>query len=86
MVGGIAAIGAGGATAATGLGVAVAVGGGYLTAQGGASVSSSAVNLFYMITHPNATAVPLNSSGLGGLVVSAAANLSGAQIQGKSQA
>ena len=77
-VAGGAAVVAGGATAETGVGVGVAVGGYYLAAQGSSFVSS-AVNLGYMIMHPNATAVPLNSSGLGGLIVSGAANLSGVQ-------
>jgi len=82
-VGGAAATTAGVATSEVAVGVPVAVGGIYLMAQGGSAMASSGRNLWYMILHPNATEVPLNSSGLAGLTVSGIANLAGAENSGK---
>ena len=45
-------------------------------------MATSGYNLSYMIQHPNATSVPLNTSGLAGAVVSGIAYASGVQDSG----
>ncbi len=76
---GAAATSAGLATSEIGVGVPVAAGGIYIIAQGGSSMATSGYNLSYMIQHPNATSVPLNSAGLASAAVSVAANYAGVE-------
>ena len=62
-----------------GIGVPVAVLGVSFMVQGSSTMTASGLNISYMELHPDQTEIPLNSSGAGGLMVSALARANGVE-------